>query len=87
MSKLTPNTEKLVDVLFKSYTLSNGETDFSSYSHLGMNETQLRECFDELEKYGLAFVDYEDDGYPFLLIQPALLEYKDSGKLKEIIHG
>lgn len=84
MPKLTPNTEKLADVLYKSYTLSNGQTDFDSFSHLGMNENQLLECFEELEKYALAYVEYEDDGFPYLIIQPNLLVYKDTGKLQEV---
>ena len=87
MPKLTPNTEKLADVLYKSYNLSNGDSSFSCFSHLGMNEAQLLACFDELEKYGLAFVDYEEDGFPFLTILPNLLICKSTGKLQEIING
>lgn len=81
MHKLTPNTEKLADILYKSYTLTNGRTDFDSFSHLGMNENQLRACFSELEKYSLAILEEDDEGYPFLVIQPELLTYKDTGKL------
>lgn len=85
MEKLSPNTEKLADILYKSYMLSNGKSDFSSFSHLGMNEQQLRSCFSELEEYGLAILEFEDDGYPYLIIQPELLTYKDTGKLSHIL--
>lgn len=85
LNKLSPNTEKLADVLYKSYTLSNGKTDFSSFSHLGMNEKQLLACFSELEEYGLAILEEDDAGYPFLNIQPELLTYKYTGKLRKIL--
>ena len=85
MYKLTSNTEKLANVLYKSYQLSHGKTDFSSFSHLCMNESQLRECFDELESYGLAILEKDEDNDPYLIIQPELLTYKDTGKLRKIL--
>lgn len=85
MDKLSPNTEKLADILYKSYTLSNGKTDFSSFSHLGMNEEQLRSCFSELEEHGLAILEEDDDGCPFLIILPELLTYKNTGILRHIL--
>lgn len=85
MYKLSPNAEKLVNAMYKSYTLSNGKTDFSSFAQLGMNEGQLRSCFSELEQYGLAILEEEDDGYPYLMLQPELLIYKDTGALRHVL--
>lgn len=84
MDNLSPNAKKLIDALYKSYTLSNGKTDFSCFSHLDMNEAQLRSCFSELEAYNLVILEEDDEGYPFLIIQPELLAYKNTGVLRHI---
>ncbi|MGN1196888.1 MAG: hypothetical protein ACI4TA_04750 [Acetatifactor sp.] len=85
MSKLSPNAEKLADIMYESYQRPDGSKEFSDFSGLGMDESQLRECFDELEKFGLAISEEYDDGQPYLYILYGLIQYKDTGKLPKII--
>lgn len=82
---LSPVAQKIAEYACVQYYKA-GKDEFSDFSSFGVSDDQIPSICEEFERAGLAYVEEDSEGRPYLCLWEQIAEVVDSPFLRSIRH-